>query len=267
MRFPDLHGKAAIVSGGATGIGRAVMEALGAQGVRVTFSDMSEDGSQTEAACAKRGLQVQFVRGDMADEAFCSRLAQAARERWGQVDILVNNAFSFCTKGLDAARADWLRVMSVGPLAFAKMAQEVAPSMKEQGGGAIVNLSSISAHIAQPNRWTYNSAKGAVNQLTRCMAMDLAPYNIRVNTVSPGWIWTREVEKAAIGGREKWEPVWGKFHMLRRLGRVEEAAAPVVFLCSSAAGFITAAELTVDGGYLGMGPEGLGENSSFAGSD
>ena len=73
--------------------------------------------------------------------------------------------------------------------------------MQRQGGGAIVNLSSISAHIAQPNRWTYNAAKGAVNQLTRCMALDLAPYNIRVNTVSPGWIWTREVDKAAGGDR------------------------------------------------------------------
>lgn len=266
MQFPDLHGKAAIVTGGATGIGRAIMEALGAQGVSVTFSDLSEDGTQTEGACARNGLQVQFVRGDMADEAFCGRLAQAACRRWGRVDILVNNAFSFLTKGLDASRTDWLRMMSVGPLAFATMAQEVVPSMREQGGGAVVNISSISAHVAQPNRWTYNSAKGAINQLTRCMAMDLAPFNIRVNTVSPGWTWTREVEKAALGGRDQWEPVWGKFHMLRPLARVEEIAAPVVFLCSQAASFITAAELPVDGGYLGMGPEGLGETSSFAGS-
>ena len=130
-----------------------------------------------------------------------------------------------------------------------------------------MNLSSISAHIAQPNRWTYNGAKGAVNQLTRCMALDLAPHKIRVNTVSPGWIWTREVDKAAQGDRKKWGPIWGKFHMLRRLGEVEEVAAPVVFLCSDAASFITAAELMVDGGYIGLGSEGLGESSSFAGSD
>ena len=138
--------------------------------------------------------------------------------------------------------------------------------MKRQGGGAIVNLSSISAHIAQPNRWTYNAAKGAVNQLTRCMAMDLAPYNIRVNTVSPGWIWTREVDKAAGYDRAKWGPIWGKFHMLRRLGEVEECAAPVAFLLSDEASFITATEIMVDGGYCGMGSEGLGEASSFAGS-
>ncbi len=99
------------------------------------------------------------------------------------------------------------------------------------------------------------------------MALDLAKDNIRVNTVSPGWIWTREVDKAAGGDRAKWGPIWGKFHMLRRLGEVEECAAPVAFLLSDEAGFITAAELMVDGGYHGMGSEGLGEASSFAGSN
>jgi hypothetical protein len=99
------------------------------------------------------------------------------------------------------------------------------------------------------------------------MALDLSPFNIRVNTVSPGWIWTREVDKAAGGDRTKWGPIWGKLHMLRRLGEPREVAAAVRFLCSDEASFITAAELPVDGGYLGMGSEGLGEASSFAGSD
>jgi NAD(P)-dependent dehydrogenase (short-subunit alcohol dehydrogenase family) len=266
MLFPELKGKAAIVTGGSTGIGRAIMEALCVQGVSVTFSGLSDGGAQTEAECRQKGHQVQFVRGDMAEEAFCRKLAQAAVEKWGKVNILVNNAFSFITQGLKATEADWLRMMTVGPIGYARMGQQIVPSMEEQGGGAIVNVSSISAHIAQPNRWTYNAAKGAVNQLTRCMAMDLACYKIRVNTVSPAWIWTREVDKAAKGGRDQWEPVWGKFHMLRRLGRVEEVAGPVVFLCSDAASFVTGAELMVDGGYCGMGPEGLGEHSSFAGS-
>ena len=265
--FGDLKGQAAIVTGGSTGIGRAIMEALCAYGVSVTFSGISAGGVATEKELQKKGLNVRFIRGDMAEESFCRQLAEAAIGHWGKVNILVNNAFSFIAKGLDASRADWLRMMTVGPIGYATMAQCVLESMKKQGGGAIVNLSSISAHMAQPNRWTYNGAKGAVNQLSRCMAMDLAPYNIRVNTVSPGWIWTREVDKAAQGDRAKWEPVWGKFHMLRRLGRVEEVAAPVVFLCSQGASFITATELMVDGGYIGMGPEGLGETSSFAGSD
>ena len=155
--------------------------------------------------------------------------------------------------------------MHAGPVAYATMGRLVLPHLRQQGAGAIVNMSSISAHIAQPDRWTYNAAKGAVNQLTRCMAMDLAPH-VRVNTVSPGWIWTREVDKAAGGDRENWGPVWGKFHMLRRLGTTAECAAATAFLLSDEASFITATELMVDGGYAGMGSEGLGEGSSFAGS-
>jgi NAD(P)-dependent dehydrogenase (short-subunit alcohol dehydrogenase family) len=242
------------------------MERLCQEGVAVTFSGISEGGVATEEECIHRGYAVQFIRGDMAEEAFCQRLADAAVAKWGKINYLVNNAFSFIAKGSDATREEWLRSMSVGPIGYATMAQCVVPAMRRQGGGAIVNLSSISAHIAQPKRWTYNAAKGAVNQLTRCMALDLSVDNIRVNTVSPGWIWTREVDKAAGNDRAKWGPIWGKFHMLRRLGEVAEVAAPVAFLLSDEASFITATEVMVDGGYHGMGSEGLGEASSFAGS-
>jgi len=262
-----LEGKVAIVTGGAAGIGRAVTEVFCEHGVSVTFGDLSDSGADVEKELTACGCRVQFVQGDLADEAFCRRLADAAQRKWGKIHFLVNNAFSFLAKGLDATRADWQRMMEVGPIGYATMAQCVVPAMREAQGGAIVNISSISAHIAQPNRWTYNAAKGAVTQLTRCMALDLAPYQIRVNTVSPGWIWTREVDKAAGGDRATWGPIWGKFHMLRRLGTADEVARPVVFLCSDDASFITAAELTVDGGYCGMGPEGLGETSAFAGSE
>jgi NAD(P)-dependent dehydrogenase (short-subunit alcohol dehydrogenase family) len=261
-----LSSKVAIVTGGASGIGRAIMERLCQEGVSVTFSGISQIGETTERECRANSYKVQFVQGDMAEEAFCRLLVDEAQKTWGKLNYLVNNAFSFIAKGIDASREEWLRSMSVGPIGYATMAAAAAPSMRAQGGGAIVNLSSISAHIAQPSRWTYNAAKGAVNQLTRCMALDLAADNIRVNTVSPGWIWTREVDKAAGYDRAKWGPIWGRFHMLRRLGEVEECAAPVAFLLSDEASFITATEIMVDGGYRGMGSEGLGEASSFAGS-
>lgn len=261
-----LSDKVAIVTGGATGIGRAIMERLCQEGVSVTFSGISDGGEATQRECLAKGYHVQFLRGDMAEDAFCRRLVDEALKKWGKLNYLVNNAFSFIAKGIDANREDWLRSMSVGPIGYATMGQLAAEPMKRQGGGSIVNLSSISAHIAQPNRWTYNAAKGAVNQLTRCMALDLSASNIRVNTVSPGWIWTREVDKAANYDRAKWGPIWGKFHMLRRLGEVEECAAPVAFLLSDEASFITSTEIMVDGGYRGLGSEGLGEASSFAGS-
>ena len=182
------------------------------------------------------------------------------------VDLLVNNAFSFVAKGADAERSDWERTFQVGPIAYATMAARCAGPMKAAGGGAVVNVSSISARIAQPGRWTYNSAKGAVANLTRCMALDLAPSGIRVNSVSPGWIWTREVAKAAQGDRDKWEPLWGDFHILRRLGEPVEVAAAILFLLSEDSAFITGADLPVDGGYQALGSEGLGTASQFAGS-
>ena len=141
----------------------------------------------------------------------------------------------------------------VGPVGYAVMTQLVMPSMKEQGAGSIVNMSSISAFIAQPDRWTYNAAKGAVYTMTKCMALDLSEYNIRVNSVSPAWIWTREVFKAADldgGGREKWDPIWGKFHMLRRCGEPVECAGPTLFLLSDDASFITGESIVIDGGQL-----------------
>ena len=261
-----LKGKVAIVTGGSSGIGRACMERLLQEGCSVTFSGISDIGETTEKELNDAGHSANFVRGDMAREDFCKQLVEEAVNAWGKIDYLVNNAFSFNATGLNSTREDWDRIMNTGPVAYATMGQLCYPHMKKQGAGAIVNMSSISAHIAQPDRWTYNAAKGAVNQLTRCMAMDMAP-EIRVNTCSPGWIWTREVDKAAGGDREKWGPIWGKFHMLRRLGTVEECASVTAFLLSDEASFVTSAELMVDGGYRGMGSEGLGEASTFAGSD
>lgn len=260
-----LHGKVAVVTGGSAGIGKACMKRLCQEGSAVAFSGLDETGVQTEKEFRAEGFDVRFLQGDMADEKFCEKLASTAVKHWGRIDFLVNNAFSFLSKGADATREDWDRIMHVGPVAYATMARFASPHMLKAGKGAIVNVSSISAHVAQPGRWTYNAAKGAVTQLTKCMAMDLAP-KIRVNAISPGWIWTQEVEKAAQNDRAKWEPLWGKFHLLRRLGDPEECAGPIAFLLSDEASFITGADLFVDGGYLTMGSEALGENSTFAGT-
>ena len=261
-----IKGKAAIVTGGSNGIGKSCVERLCREGCSVTFSGISEAGYAVQKELSEKGYSVHFTRGDMGKEETCREIVESAISKWGRINYLVNNAFPFTAKGMDASRSDWVHTMECGPIAYATMVQLAAPHIKKEGGGAIVNMSSISSRIAQPVRWTYNAAKGAVIQLTRCMAMDLAP-DIRVNTVSPGWIWTREVDKAANHDREKWEPVWGKFHLLRRLGKVGEVASAVAFLLSDEASFITGADLYVDGGYLAMGSEGLGESSSFAGSE
>ncbi len=262
-----LQNKRVIVTGGAQGIGRACIESFLEYNCSVVFSDFEDTGEATCKELREKGAKIDWLKGDMASESFCKELVDFAQEKMGGVDILVNNAFSFVAAGLHATRNDWERSMIVGPMGFALMTQLVAEPMKKAGGGAVVNISSISAHIAQPGRWTYNSAKGAVDQLTKCSALDLAPLGIRVNSVSPGWIWTREVYKAANYEKEKYDVIWGKYHMLRRCGMPEEVASAVSFLCSSEASFITGTDLPVDGGYLGLGGEGLGEDSEFAGSN
>ena len=264
------RGKVTLVTGGSSGLGRAIAEELCKEGASVAFTGISDAGVKTAEELREGGHDVAFSRGDMADEGFCRTFVDEALARWGQINCLVNNAFSFTAKGLDATREDWERVFRVGPMAYALMVQCVFEPMKAQGGGAIVNMSSISAFVAQRHRWTYNAAKGAVNTLTKCMALDLAPHNIRVNSVSPGWIWTREVYRAAEaagGGRERWDPVWGEYHMVARCGEPVEVAAPVLFLLSDDACFITGTDLPIDAGYQSMGPEGLGKTATFAGTD
>jgi NAD(P)-dependent dehydrogenase (short-subunit alcohol dehydrogenase family) len=258
--------KVALVTGGTNGIGHAIALELLREGAQVVVSGLPADAEEGRRAFAAAGFSPLIVAGDLAGEAFCRELVAAALAKHGRIDYLVNNAFSFVAKGLDAARDDFLRSFNVGPFAFALLTQLVAEPMKRQGGGAIVNVSSISAWIAQPSRWTYNMAKGAVAQFTRCAALDLAPHKIRVNSVSPGWIWTREVDKAAGGDRATYDPIWGQFHMLARMGHPVEIAGPVLFLLSDDASFITGTDLPVDGGYNGLGPEGLGQNTKIAGT-
>jgi len=257
-----LHSKNAIVTGGGQGIGRAIVEALLSHGCVVTFCDMDDIGLACYHELTAQGHPVHFIKGDMSDEAFCLELCQFGAEKMGTVDLLVNNAFSFIAEGINATREQWLRSLIVGPIAYATMIQECYKHMKINGG-SVVNVSSISAHIAQPDRWTYNAAKGAVDQLTKCAALDLAPDKIRVNSVSPGWIWTNAVEQAADYDREKYDPIWGKYHMMRRCGLPEEVASAIIFLLSDEASFITGTDLPVDGGYLGLGGEGLGEQSNI----
>lgn len=263
----DWSGKVAIVTGGASGIGEATAREFAAEGAAVAILDVNaEAGERVAAELTAAGRPAAFYRVDVSDADACRRAVAAITEEWGRVDYLVNSAASFIGKGLDATPADWERSLGVNVLGGAYMAQACHAPMKAGGGGAIVNIASISGHIAQPNRWTYNATKGAILAMTRCQALDLAPDGIRVNVVSPGWTWTPEVAKAAEGDRERWEPVWGRFSMLRRLGDAREIARGILFLCSDDASFITGAELPIDGGYLGLGSEGLGDRSTFAGT-
>ncbi|HEY3284087.1 MAG TPA: SDR family oxidoreductase [Armatimonadota bacterium] len=263
----DRSGRVAVVTGGASGIGEATAREFALEGASVAIIDINAEAGQAAVAqLQSEGFTARFYEIDVSDHDACLRVADSVAADWGRIDYLVNCAASFLGKGLDVTTQDWERSLGVNVRGTANMAQACHPHMKRAGGGAIVNTSSISGHIAQPNRWTYNATKGAILAMTRCQALDLAPDGIRVNAVSPGWTWTPEVAKAAVGGREQWEPLWGRYSMLRRLGEAREIARAILFLCGDDASFITGTELPVDGGYLGLSAEGLGDTASFAGT-
>ena len=241
MRLKD---KVAIITGAGAGIGEAIAVRFAEEGARLVLNDLHDTPS------LRRGAAV--VIGDIAREEVGRELAQRAVDKFGRIDVVVNNAADFTQKSVsDAEIADWRKVLDVNVIGTALVSKFAIPHMRERGG-SIVNIASMSGVIAQPNFVTYGASKGAVIHMTKCMAMDLAQWNIRVNAVCPGVTVTtasyREVERLGMTF-EQWRDQLAPLHMLNRLGEVREIADPVVFLASGEASFITGAVLMVDGGY------------------
>lgn len=247
-----LKGKVAIVTGAASGIGRATAEVFAEEGAKVVVADIDmKGGEETAANIRNQGGTALFARADISKEADAKRISEEAAKAFGRIDILVNSAAVFVLKGFAATVEEWQQSLGVNIIGTTLVTKYAAEYIKKQGG-AIVILGSISSFVAQPDFFAYSATKAALVQMTRNMAMDLGTLGIRVNSVCPGTILTpatqRHMDKVGISF-EEFNKEEGVKTFLGRIGRPREVAQAVLFLASDDASYVTGASLMVDGGY------------------
>ena len=250
-----LQDRVAVVTGAARGIGLGAARKLAGEGARVLLSDVdAAELHKAEQALLKEGLRVAATIADVADPASIARMIDKAVGDWGRLDILVSNAAIVD----DAAIADitperWHKVMAVNLDSVLFGAKAALPHLRKSPSPSIINIASIQGIRGQANAMAYASAKGAVVNLTRCMAVDFGPEGVRVNAIAPGYIDTRMAQMH--GGmhehRTDWfQDVFIKYGRLplRRPGTVEDVAGPILFLASDDSRYMTGQVLVVDGG-------------------
>jgi NAD(P)-dependent dehydrogenase (short-subunit alcohol dehydrogenase family) len=243
----ELKNKVALVTGGASGIGYACAEIFAREGAKVWIADANaEAGSK-----AARKLKAEFVACDVGDAKQANALLDAVARGAKRLDVLVNNAGIAPSKPfLDMTEDDWDRVIRVnlkGAFLVGQAAARLMVAKKTQG--AIVNMSSVNAVLAIPGLAAYNVSKGGINQLTRVMALELAPHGIRVNAIGPGTIATELARKAVLGSPEAKTKIMSRTPM-GRLGEPEEIAELALFLASKRSSYMTGQIVYADGGRL-----------------
>lgn len=248
-----LRNKVALITGGASGIGRATALRFAREGALVAMLDRdAKQGDSVLKELLAENCKAIFLLADISAEEQVRGAVEKIEQEFGVLHILVNNAAAFVFGSYDVDQSEWNRILSVNILGTSLCSKHAIPVMIRSGGGAIVNVSSISGLIAQERSLPYNTTKAALLGFTRCLAMDLAAQKIRVNAVAPGCIDTPQLRADLARAGMTFEQglaVEGPLHMLNRYGTADEVANAILFLASDEASFVTGTCLMVDGGY------------------
>ncbi len=245
------NGKVAVVTGGASGIGRATALLYAQNGAKVVVSDVDEAGGKEAArAAGQDGGEATFVRCDVANPEECQRLVGAAVEKYGRLDIAFNNAGIGGESNPvgEYSIEGWQKVISINLSGVFYCMRFEIPAMLKTGGGAIVNMSSILGQVGFANAPAYVAAKHGVIGLTQSAAVEYAQQGLRINAVGPGFISTPMI--AGFEQNPELNNMLISLHPIGRLGRPEEVAELVIWLSSEKASFVTGAYYPVEGGYL-----------------
>ena len=250
-----LTGKVAAITGGAGGIGGATVRRFLEEGAKVAFCDTdAEKGAAFEKALGTEDAF--FMRTDVSDEVDAARFIDAAVSRFGRVDVLVNNAAIRNYEDVTEASAEsWDQILGVNLKGFVFCAKAAIRSMRDSGGGVVVNLASVRSLVAGPKCVQYDTTKAAILGLTRSMARDHAADGVRVMAVGPGPIFTDFHEKRAAGlgqTADQYKVTFGADTMLNRPGTPAEVANAILFVASDEASFMTGTCIFVDGGQTGL---------------
>lgn len=234
--------KVVVVTGAGQGIGYAVAAMYAARGARVCIAEKNRElGERAAAKISHAGGNVFFQQVDVSSPADIIRLMEEVAERWGHLDILINNAgVSTWKSPYELSVEEWDQVINTNLRSVFLCSREAALLMRRTGGGAIVNLSSTRAHMSEPHSEAYAASKGGSLALTHALALSLGPDRIRVNAISPGWIET--------GDEEALRPEDHEQHPAGRVGRPEDVARACLFLTDDENDFVTGTELVLDGG-------------------